>query len=244
MKPITLLYDAMQIGYRHFNNDLFAGKLPEVIFTSQHQRGVMIYFSPNRLASVDGKKCHELVINQQSISGATLIELLERLVHEMVHCWQTNYGEPAGGCYHNKEWADKMIEIGLMPSDTGKPNGKVTGQKIFHYPIIDGEFILSCERLLSNQKFIQSLSLKSSSNHVFSSIEADHSELIASACIKETSIALLLNVIAEKVNFNVAMLAKKKVKVKYSCSSCKINVWGKTGLLLKCNSCNLDLIEN
>jgi hypothetical protein len=42
----------------------------------------------------------------------------------MAHLWQWEFGSPYKNGYHNTEWAGKMIEIGLMPSDTGLPNGK------------------------------------------------------------------------------------------------------------------------
>ena len=45
----------------------------------------------------------------------------------MVHLWQHHRGTPGRGRYHNQEWAEKMIEIGLMPTDTGKPGGRITG---------------------------------------------------------------------------------------------------------------------
>jgi hypothetical protein len=31
--------------------------------------------------------------------------------------------------YHNKEWAAKMIALGLMPSSTGMVGGKITGAR-------------------------------------------------------------------------------------------------------------------
>lgn len=58
-------------------------------------------------------------------------------VHEQVHLWQYRFGYSGRRGYHNKEWGAKMIEIGLMPSHTGKPGGKQTGQQMTHY-IIDG----------------------------------------------------------------------------------------------------------
>jgi hypothetical protein len=138
-----------------------------------------------------------------------------------------------------------MIEIGLMPSDTGKPNGKQTGQGILHYPIIGGVFILSCNSLLVNQEILQHLCLDS--NSALPSRVNYQDEFAALNGIEQAYARLLLNVIAHDVDaYSVTskvIEAKKKVKVKYTCLSCEINVWGKPGLLLKCNSCNLDLTE-
>jgi hypothetical protein len=43
-------------------------------------------------------------------------------VHEMAHVWQHAHGKPSRNGYHNKEWAAKMDERGLIPSDTHPPN--------------------------------------------------------------------------------------------------------------------------
>jgi len=37
-----------------------------------------------------------------------------------------------------------MESIGLMPSDTGEPGGKRTGQRMSDYPIEGGAFYLQC----------------------------------------------------------------------------------------------------
>jgi len=73
------------------------------------------------------------------------------LVHEMCHLWQQDHGSPSRGRYHNKQFAEKMIAIGLMPSDTGSPGGKKTGQSMSHYIIPDGLFINAFDRLAENE---------------------------------------------------------------------------------------------
>jgi hypothetical protein len=59
----------------------------------------------------------------------------------MVHQWEQDFGTPPRKCYHTKAWANKMEEIGLIPSDTGEPGGKRTGQRVSHYTDPDGRFI-------------------------------------------------------------------------------------------------------
>ena len=39
----------------------------------------------------------------------------------MTHLEQAHFGKPSRNGYHNKEWADLMERVGLMPSDTGAP---------------------------------------------------------------------------------------------------------------------------
>lgn len=48
----------------------------------------------------------------------------------MTHLWQYHFGKPGRRGYHNKEWANKMESIGLMPSSTGQPGGDKTGDKM------------------------------------------------------------------------------------------------------------------
>jgi hypothetical protein len=65
----------------------------------------------------------------------------------MAHAWQWHFGKPSRSGYHNKEWAAKMREIGLMPTDTGEPGGKQTGQRVTHYIVEGGPFALQWQKL-------------------------------------------------------------------------------------------------
>jgi len=58
----------------------------------------------------------------------------------MCHLEQHHFGKPSGA-YHNKEWAKMMHAVGLMPSNTGKPGGKQTGQTVSHYIVTGGPFV-------------------------------------------------------------------------------------------------------
>jgi hypothetical protein len=60
--------------------------------------------------------------------------------------WQHHRGSPSRNAYHNKEWAAKMREVGLVPSSTGKPGGKETGQSVSHYVKSGGAFARACAR--------------------------------------------------------------------------------------------------
>lgn len=74
-KPTSELYNAIQIAYEHFNNELFTGVLPPVIFTTQRQHKVMGYFAPDRWAAADGNKCHEIAINPCMLDVPVLLSL-------------------------------------------------------------------------------------------------------------------------------------------------------------------------
>lgn len=58
----------------------------------------------------------------------------------MCHEWQQHFGHPPARHYHNMEWAEKMISVGLMPSNTGQFGGKITGSRMADYIIEDGPF--------------------------------------------------------------------------------------------------------
>ena len=69
---------------------------------------------------------HEIALNPDTFAGVDEKEVASTLVHEMAHLWQQVFGKPSRNGYHNKEWADKMDEIGLPPISV--PEGKRTGQ--------------------------------------------------------------------------------------------------------------------
>jgi hypothetical protein len=63
------------------------------------------------------------------------------ICHQLVLVWQRSHGKPSRLGYHNYDWVDKMMKIGLMPSSTGQPDGEMTGQRMSHYPIEGGLFM-------------------------------------------------------------------------------------------------------
>jgi hypothetical protein len=73
--------------------------------------------------------------------------ILSTLVHEMAHVWQETYGEPSRRGYHNRQWAEKMREIGLQPTSTGEPGGMETGQSMTHYILPEGRYAKAYAKL-------------------------------------------------------------------------------------------------
>jgi hypothetical protein len=155
--PTLDVYGELQMAFDHYNEELFvpAGQpLPQCIMTLQRKARTSGYFSRDAFTNRDsGTTVHELAVNPQYFSITPLIETLQTLVHEMTHMWEREYGDPPQR-YHSKDWADKMESLGLMPSDTGMPGGKKTGQKMGDYVIDGGKFMQATERLLAkNFKF-------------------------------------------------------------------------------------------
>lgn len=144
-KPTMQMYTFVQDAYDFFNDRLFAGQLPPCLLTLQRDNNAMGYFSNNRWQrGKDKGTVHEIALNPAFFITHRPLELMQTLVHEMVHLWQHEFGKPSHRSYHNREWADKMESIGLMPSSTGEPGGKRTGQHMSDYPIPNGAFYLQC----------------------------------------------------------------------------------------------------
>jgi len=132
--PTPKTYNSFQGAYDFFNKALFGGKLPPCLVTLQRQAKAFGYFAGERFGSMDGKEKHdEIAMNPAHFAERSTEEILSTLAHEMAHLWQHHFGTPSRAGYHNKEWASKMLEIGLVPSDTGAEGGKQVGQKVGHY---------------------------------------------------------------------------------------------------------------
>lgn len=149
--PTHRTYTSLDAAYGHFNRELFDGRLPPCLITMQRQKGAHGYFSGERFASLDGPQevSDEIALNPAHFARRTTTQTLSTLVHEMVHSWQHHFGGPSRSGYHNGEWAAKMREVGLVPSATGAPGGKETGQRVSHYIEAGGRFERSCTTYLA-----------------------------------------------------------------------------------------------
>lgn len=147
-QPTPQAYAELQLAYDHFNGALFGGQLPGCLITLQREKRTYGYFSRNRFANLDGQLTDEIALNPCYFAVVPLVETMQTLVHEMVHQWQALFGKPGRGRYHNDQWADKMESIGLMPSSTGRPGGKRTGDHMADYAIEGGRFLQACQALV------------------------------------------------------------------------------------------------
>lgn len=166
-EPTREQFDAYRAMFAFFNRELFEGQLPEVLLNfSRHARSYG-FFAPERwsttvkpelkAAFVGGKhvvetrgaRTHEISLNPDTLKERDAREVASTLVHEMVHLWQQELGTPPRRGYHDREWADKMESIGLIPSSTGAPGGKRVGQKMTHYIKDGGPFALAYAKLPS-----------------------------------------------------------------------------------------------
>ena len=137
----AIFMNSLNQAYRYFNDALFEGELPPCILTIARKKNTHGYFSPQRWRKVDEKEyaTHEIALTATTLYREP-IKVFSTLVHEQVHLWQEEFGKSSCNGYHNKEWGRKMELIGLMPSNTGKPGGKKTGQQMTHYIIEGGAY--------------------------------------------------------------------------------------------------------
>ena len=146
---ITLTeYQGFQKAYDFFNRELFGGILPQVLVTLQRHANTRGYFSPERFSGrVSETAIHELALNPDSFIGRSDEIILSTLVHEMAHVWQQTHGRPPRRSYHDRQWAAKMLEVGLQSSNTSEPGGKETGQSMSHYILPGGRYAETFSKL-------------------------------------------------------------------------------------------------
>jgi hypothetical protein len=135
--------------FQHFNRTLFGGQLPDVLLNFSRKANSAGFFAPGRWARRDGEgdTAHEISINPDTLTAYEPKQVASTLVHEMAHLWQEEHGTPSRRGYHNREWAEKMEEVGLVPTDTGEPGGHKTGQRMTHYIAPGGRFEVAFEAM-------------------------------------------------------------------------------------------------
>lgn len=148
-KPTKETYERLQQAFEHLDKALFGGTLPRPLITLQRRRHTFGYFAGARFRNEDGRTADEIALNPAHFTGRPLKDILATLAHEMVHLWQHHEGEPGRGRYHNRQWAEKMKEIGLQPTDTGEDGGKETGETVSHLIVPGGPFDQAADRLVA-----------------------------------------------------------------------------------------------
>jgi hypothetical protein len=142
MNPTQETYKPLNDAYDFFNKELFGSTLPGCLITMQRKGKARGYFCPERFETRTDNQVmiHEIALNPSLFKDRSDAEILSTLVHEMIHLWQEEDGSAPKRGYHNKEWAKKMEEMGLMPSNTGEEGGKKTGHSVSHYIVPGGKF--------------------------------------------------------------------------------------------------------
>lgn len=139
-------WGAYERMYQWFNSQLWKGQLASAILNFSRKNNTRGFFAPARWTRGQ-HRAHEISINPDLLQSRAPREVASTLVHEMCHLWQHDHGKPSRNGYHNAEWAREMVRVGLMPSDTGEPNGRQVGQRVTHYIVDGGPFALAYEAM-------------------------------------------------------------------------------------------------
>lgn len=225
MQPTSQTYAELQTAYDHFNKVLFGDGLPPCLLTLQREKRTYGYFCRNRFVKTGNPQeaIDEIALNPayfgRNIPGSLPYQqTMQTIVHEMCHLWQFHFGTPGRTRYHNREWGDKMKEVGLMPSNTGAPGGKQTGDQMTDYAIENGRF-LTAYKLLLQTDF--SLSWR---DRFAEFVEANPTEG---------------PVVGLPVAVGGFTAPRPQTRVKYTCPACETNVWGKPDINLMCGDCGV-----
>ncbi len=247
IKPTYEFYSQLQQAYDWFNKTLFENALPSCLITVQREKNMLGFFSPLRWSNEGEKNVHEIALNPAYFANSKIVEVFQTLVHEQCHLWQHEFGRPSRSGYHNREWADKMESIGLMPSSTGRPGGDKTGQRMSDYLIETGQFKQACIELIesghqfrwADRRIPRSDILNLSQHSVIPlSPEQDGSTLLQPLIPSPESLLSLPMATLIPHFEHHAEQQKAKSKTKYSCPICDINVWGKPNLHIRCEACS------
>lgn len=224
LTPTLRAYKLLEEAHVFFNRDLFGGSLPPVLITMQRHAKAFGYFSGERFSVAhgdEGAHVDEIAMNPQHFAERSIEKTLSTLGHEMVHEWQHHHGRRPSRCYHDKQWAAKMKEVGLYPSDTAAPGGKETGAKVSHYILEGGPFAKSCAAFLKTQKGI--------------ALYQDRAALAAAVARAKKAKG------EDDEGEDDEAPAKSPGRVKFHCLGCELNAWAKPSAKLRCDDCDRPL---
>lgn len=225
-------FKAFQGLFDFLNKRFFDDKLPRVILNFSRESVSCFGFITHekRWQSLEGNKVnlYEISLNPRNILNTQPIFFISTLLHEMVHLWQLEYGHPSRSGYHNQEWAAKMESVGLTPSTTAKPGGKRTGQSCSHYMTPGGVFE-QVLKALPKELFIPWFSWEGSAwAHMFTELLEGADGYEAKEGVEK------IREQAAASGETIKKAAENKNKVRYTCPTCGLKVWGKPGLFIKC----------
>jgi predicted SprT family Zn-dependent metalloprotease len=233
--PTDEAYTELRQAFDHFNQALFGGKLEVPMFTFQRSKRTFGFHSKKSFVSRStGEMVDEIAMNPAYFAVRTIKQTLSTLAHEMVHQWQDAFGHPGRGRYHNKEWAFKMREIGLEPTDTGEPGGKDVGDQVTHFVVQGGKFDVACDALLTRQFQISWLDRYPAERpHLRAKPTGDDLE---HGLVTEDLDDVDADVIETMgmVEMPPEEAANKSNRVGFTCLICHQNVWGKPATVVLC----------
>jgi hypothetical protein len=242
--------------YQYYNQKLFEGKLSECLVNLSRHGGAHGFFVAKEWVStprvpIDGdselpkpltpqekpttpvklKVIHEISLTPDSLNRPDKF-WHATLVHEMVHLWQHDFGKHSRSCYHNKQWANKMELLGLMPSDTGLPNGNKTGQHMTHYIMAGGLFEKAFQSIAQADLERLTLPYRLNRSKYMNTTDEDMIKFMLSFGSEPTAVKSFRYPSSDPDQPK----SRSGVRVRYVCE-CDNRLWGKPDLVIKCMSC-------
>jgi hypothetical protein len=241
--PTLYFYEQLQAAFDHFNRTLFEGALSQCLMTVRSSNRHHGYHHAHRFIAPDGELIGELGLHPGYFTIQPIESAMATLVHEMVHVWQHQHGKPTRSNPHNRQWADKMITIGLQPSHTGLPDGRQTGHAMSDYIISSGLFLQSCRELTDSGYNLPWLD-----RHLPQAperVRQYHAELADAGVNIEFSASPLETLPEEIDGKSVVFLPKSRIgkrKFRYECSGCATRAWAQEDADILCGTCQAPLI--
>lgn len=230
--PTKEIYDFLTQVCTAINKECFNSELPEVLLTIKGKGRVFGYYKKKAFISHDGEIVDEIAVNPAYFATHGFKELLQTLGHEMCHQWQYIHGTPSIRSYHNKQFAEKMKSIGLIPSSTGKEGGKETGQNMADYMGETGLLPDLFKSLEEKGVFIPW-----------------YERLAAKAAVQPMTVTAPDNVYLTSSSFaNTPETTSNTTRARYThkCTEDKKHsvIYGKPNLPIKCGVCNEDWAQD
>lgn len=234
VKTSAELYSKIQSVIDALDKNFFSGKgkqpIPEVVFAINNtcHACVTAFVSPNALYDKkNNKKLQYIGINPKHLNR-DISEILATICHELCHVYENAYIHIPRGGYHDKQWTELMKDCGLYPVLLNKSKTAVS-TKITE----GGEF----------ENFIKEFQEKYGEDY-FNIVEyspvIEHQTKVALG-IEEDDVSVYDTPRADNADKPVKKYNRNKIK--YTCPSCKVSLWGKGSLNIICGNCNEQLEE-
>jgi hypothetical protein len=128
-----------QAVFDYFNTTLFEGRLHScMLLFTRNARIVGGYFSPERWTDDDGRMIHEIGLNVNIMREQSVGDMLQVVIHEMIHLDQWLRGTSGRMGYHNKEFMSICEQIGLDVEGAGdKVSTSLTTGGLAEWAVVD-----------------------------------------------------------------------------------------------------------
>src|SRR5215475_10792446 len=108
--------ESLQEAFNYLNQNLFDGKLPDAFIRYETKANSDGFYTPDGFSGRAAKFSKDAItLNSSRFANRTNQQILAVLGHQMLHHWQQHCGKKPNRHYHDEEWSQKSIEIGLQP---------------------------------------------------------------------------------------------------------------------------------